>query len=661
MHFKIKNVILWPKNKDNNLVNIEFDLFRVNVITGGSSRGKSAIISIIDYCLGSGVCRIPTNVIRDKTAWFGVIVELSEGKKLLLARKEPGNQTVSNEMYMRESSQVDIPYTFDSNVNTQQVKARLDSIAGLTNLGFDEESESTGFNSRASFRDLVSFNFQPQHIVANQSTLFYKTDSFVHREKLRTIFPYVLGAVTDSYLKEKEELKDLNRQLRSLKSELEKRRKIVTQWLAELKSNYVKAIEFGLLNAPFPEDDWMSEVYINYLKQVEIGFDEKIPVIKEGISNRVSNRVTQLEKQEIELSHELYQLKHRYELVRKLEESNLAYKNSVISQLGRMKSVGWFNEHLSQTDNCPFCGSENLIVKDRIARLVDANQNVIARGATINDNYITLSNEAERLRREISAAENSINLLRREVEGLRSKDETTNNSLQNLYSIYRFAGNLQAEIKNYEAFNDNSEITIRIERLEERILEIEESSNESQVKKRLDRARRLISDNIKFYASIFQAEYYQDAIKFDEDNLTLSFISKDGRENALYEIGSGANYMAYHISTLVGIHQYLLKQRQGRSPVPSFLIFDQPSQVYFPDRSFAKTDREQVEREEDVVRVKRIFQAISEAIKRNNSDLQIIVIEHVGEYAWSDFDNIKMLKRWRGNDHDAYLIPTSWI
>ncbi|TIP54350.1 MAG: DUF3732 domain-containing protein, partial [Mesorhizobium sp.] len=38
---------------------IEFDIDKVNVITGASGTGKSAIIDAIDYCLGSTDCRLP--------------------------------------------------------------------------------------------------------------------------------------------------------------------------------------------------------------------------------------------------------------------------------------------------------------------------------------------------------------------------------------------------------------------------------------------------------------------------------------------------------------------------------------------------------------------------------------------------------------------------
>ena len=283
MHFKIKNVILWPKNQENQLVNIEFDLTKVSVITGGSSRGKSAILSIVDYCLAAGVCRIPVRTIRDKTAWFGILVELSDNNHILLARKEPGEHLVSNEMYMKESKNIEIPDTIsESRFNVTDVKHRLDRLAGLTDFGINtsEDSES-GYKSRPGFRDLVSLNFQPQHIVANQSTLFYKTDLFKHREKLRTIFPYLLGAVNNQYLKNSEELKNVKREVSSLNKELDKRKKNVSRWVGELRSNYVKAIELGLLSeAPFPEADWSSEVYINYLKTIQKNYGGRIPLIE---------------------------------------------------------------------------------------------------------------------------------------------------------------------------------------------------------------------------------------------------------------------------------------------------------------------------------------------------------------------------------------------
>ncbi len=80
----------------------------VNVVMGGSRTGKSAVIPIIDYCLGASTCAIPKKVIRTACSWFGIIVETKEGQKLL-ARKNPGAAKASDDMYVLEGRTVEIP------------------------------------------------------------------------------------------------------------------------------------------------------------------------------------------------------------------------------------------------------------------------------------------------------------------------------------------------------------------------------------------------------------------------------------------------------------------------------------------------------------------------------------------------------------------------
>ena len=59
----------------------------VNIITGKSSTGKSAIIEIFDYCMGSSEFNIPSGVITDNADIYFVILSIKE-IFLVLARKE---------------------------------------------------------------------------------------------------------------------------------------------------------------------------------------------------------------------------------------------------------------------------------------------------------------------------------------------------------------------------------------------------------------------------------------------------------------------------------------------------------------------------------------------------------------------------------------------
>ena len=245
MFFQLRKLILWPRSERPPRV-IDFVPGLVNVISGASKTGKSAVIPIIDYCLGAEKCAIPVGVIRESCAWFGIVIDTWEGQKLL-ARREPGNHQFMGDMVLIEAGNIEIPATIlDKNTNVDFVKGTLDRLAGLTSLGFDPESES-GFKARPSFRDLMAFTFQPQNIVANPDVMFFKADTTEHREKLKTIFPYVLGAIDANLLQVRFELDRLLRLLRRKESELRTLVTNTTRWRAEAQAWLRQAVEFGLL------------------------------------------------------------------------------------------------------------------------------------------------------------------------------------------------------------------------------------------------------------------------------------------------------------------------------------------------------------------------------------------------------------------------------
>jgi hypothetical protein len=130
----------------------------VNVISGASKTGKSAVIPIIDYCLASGKCSIPVGTIREACSWFGVVIDTMEGQ-LLLARREPGDARQTGDMFVLEGEAIVIPPAIpEKNSSVDAVKRKLDALAGLSQLGLEPQSDS-GFLSRVSFRDLVAFTF----------------------------------------------------------------------------------------------------------------------------------------------------------------------------------------------------------------------------------------------------------------------------------------------------------------------------------------------------------------------------------------------------------------------------------------------------------------------------------------------------------------------
>ena len=259
MQFQILKVILWSKAGFPPRV-VPFEPGMVNVISGSSKTGKSAVIPIIDYCLASHKCSIPVGTIRNACSWFGIVVETLEGQKLF-ARREPGDARQTGDMFYLEGENIEIPEDNPvKNMSAEDVRRLLDKMSGLSQLALSTD-EDPGYQSRVSFRDLVAFMFQPQYIVANPAVLFFNADTTEHREKLRAIFPYVLGALTPKMLAARWEIERLQRSLRRAQMALEQSRSAARGWGKEIQTWLRQAIEFGLIPADTHiSDDWPTNV-----------------------------------------------------------------------------------------------------------------------------------------------------------------------------------------------------------------------------------------------------------------------------------------------------------------------------------------------------------------------------------------------------------------
>lgn len=155
MYFQVEKIILWSKKVQYSYKTVNFCCDKINVITGASRTGKSAIIPIIDYCLGDGQCQIPVNTIRDACSWFGIIVKIDE-KKLLLARREPGQHKVTDDMMLMEGEEIEIPEIPGKNTTCKNVRRYLDELARVTFLELNQD-EFNGFTDRPSFRDMIRY------------------------------------------------------------------------------------------------------------------------------------------------------------------------------------------------------------------------------------------------------------------------------------------------------------------------------------------------------------------------------------------------------------------------------------------------------------------------------------------------------------------------
>lgn len=149
-------------------------------------------------------------------------------------------------------------------------------------------------------------------------------------------------------------------------------------------------------------------------------------------------------------------------------------------------------------------------------------------------------------------------------------------------------------------------------------------------------------------------------------DLSIRIVGRD-RKDWLWEIGSGANWLSYHIAVTAALQRFFLMS--PAHPVPHLLVYDQPSQVYFP-RRLAEEGRASVEDHEspepfeeklldkDIEAVRKVFNVLANEVALAKSRLQVIVLDHAAEDVWGGIEGLNVVEDWRDGKK---LVPQSWI
>jgi len=656
MFFQIKEIILWPKNRSFKPRRLTFKPGLVNVISGSSRTGKSAIIPIIDYCLGSEKCSIPVNTVRDACAWFGIVVQTEFGEKLF-ARREPGDSKTTGDMFVIEGASIKVPVeTPNRNTNADAVKRTLDELAGLTALDFDSVSTSSGFRGRPSFRDLTAFIFQPQNIVANPDILFYKADTYEHREKLRTIFPYVLNAVTPEILAQQHELSQIQKELRRKDNELQTIRGVSERWIAEIQAIATEAKELGLVgNVEISILD--KDQLIDILHNVVSASKDEVLVTEETISDAIQELVG-LQKEESGISLKLSSLRKRLVEMTNLKESTSQYKDALQVQRDRLAISEWLHNVGDSEQICPICGSSLSSSSEHLSALYQALQDIEQSAGDFKTVPAAFDREFERIKTEIRLETEHLKAARIRREALETTSESARQRQYDSLRVARFIGNLEQSLQVYERLGRDNELETEVEDLQKRVADLEKEISEGEVRGRTKRAIRNINLLAGRLMPQLDTERPNDPISLSVDDLTIK-VEGSNREDYLWEIGSGSNWLSYHVAISLALQQFFLSL--PRNSVPSFLVFDQPSQVYFPKRLAASDTEEDTNallRDEDVVAVQKIFQVLSNAVQESRGNLQIIVLDHASEDLWGDIHGIASIEEWRDGKK---LVPIEWL
>jgi hypothetical protein len=222
--------------------------------------------------------------------------------------------------------------------------------------------------------------------------------------------------------------------------------------------------------------------------------------------------------------------------------------------------------------------------------------------------------------------------------------------------IERFIGRLEQALVTHDRSDESSELSAEVDRLREEIDNYRVIYSEDQVRRKTQNALRVIEQFASQIVPSLDAEWPEAPLQLLIDDLTIKVIHSD-RADYLWEIGSGANWLAYHVAMTVALQRFFLAE--PNHPVPGLLVYDQPSQVYFPRGVGADSDdAPHIVRDEDISAVRAVFQTLGKEVVRAKGRLQVIVLDHAGPDVWGEIDGVALAEEWRG---DLKLVPPEWL
>ncbi|WP_236217247.1 DUF3732 domain-containing protein [Pseudomonas rhodesiae] len=649
MKLQIEKLILWPKN-GSQYREVKFTAGAVNVISGSSKAGKSAVIPIIDYCLASEKCGIPVGTIRNTCEWFGLLVNTDEGLKLF-ARLEPGKQRSTDDMFVLEGEAISIPARIEGkNSNRGIVKDILNRLSGLPNIGFGDDVRY-GFKSRPSFRDLMAFTFQPQNIVANPDVLFYKADTTGHREKLKDIFPFILGAVTPQTLLASWEMKDLERKQKELKSALNALAVASARLRGEANSWYFRAREYGLvaIDSVLSEEWPVAVEQLNaILQKTSQDARPKLETIQASITT-----IGELRAREELIAANLFSGRQKLNQLSGIQRDADAYLSALETMKERLSLSTWLKCLASKDDaSSPALGAatdSSSVELDALCEALVGIENTARATPAVS---ASVESELVRLKNAVREDAEELEAIRKEIRAIELIDTQAKGQALREADIDRYLGRLEEAVKNYKEAQFDSSLAKDLKAIEDRMAELSPLVSIDVVRAN---TRKILNSLSEYCANItpsLDAEWKDARIGLSITDLAIK-VRHDGRDDFLWEIGSGANWLAYHVAMLLALQKLFMSKKSVEHPVPHFLVFDQPSQVYFPVKRAAQVEEEHELNDEDRVAVRKVFQAFANAVNSSQGRLQIIVLDHADVGVWGKIPGVVLTEEWR----DKKLVP----
>lgn len=339
----------------------------INIITGKSSTGKSALIEIFDYCFGNSEYTVPEGVITENANIYFIVLGIKE-TFLILARKPNEKRAFIKEVTeMPKLKELNQEY-FDSSyfIGLKEYKLELGRYFGIDIIDIDEDLSQRLFRRnnakkpRPTVRNFTSFMLQHQNLIANKHSLFYRFDEKEKREQTIEQFKIFAGYVSQEYFTKRQELNEIEIELKrlGLKLTVEENEKVIKkEEIDSLLKEYSAITGINLIDTQAEQIVATPMLSINKIETSRITVNENADeYMKQLKSYEQSKNILLAEKRELEIKLREIDLSIEYANKYKDTAENTFYLNTL-------------KVHYSE---CPFCKNNNTNLLGEANKLQEA-------------------------------------------------------------------------------------------------------------------------------------------------------------------------------------------------------------------------------------------------------------------------------------------------
>lgn len=642
INMQIRRIILYKSKTE--VRELKFELGRLNIITGESKTGKTALIDIVDYCLGTSECPIADGVREKNVIWFSVVFQFDK-EQIFVARRNPNSigQKSTTDVHVELGADVGIP-DFDSiipNNNLDGLRSLLASKIGLSENVHTPE-KPTRDPLRVTINHSRIFCFQPQYTIDQPDHLFYHQTNEHVPQAIRDTLPYLIGAVREDSLKLEHQLaekrKEYNRLLRLQKDAERMTTKVRSQAIelaqeAKLLGLIDSDIEFqttkDALKSLYEVLDWSGE---------------------EQDLNGANDSMNLLVARKRDLKQELGKLNEDISITEKYADEADGFSEETRAQQRRLSSIGIFNNHDGDEDqikNCPLCGNQLKHEVPGANQINNALEKLNASLISSNRESPRLRGYLEKLISERAEIKDELRSINRQISAIYQEQS----ELRNIRDLHirrgKVIGRIELFIESADLEEPKSDIGSRIRKLEQEIQDLEAAIGYDEKQQRINSILNKVNLQMSTWTNLVDLESPEVPLRFDLRRLTI-FSDKDHGPIPIDQEGSGANWVSYHLLIHMALHKHFVNSNR---PVPHFLFLDQPSQAYYPAR-YEEVSGEYQQSNDDQM-VEKLYDFVDKVVKELQPNFQVIITDHARLPKYSQ----SILEEWRNGKR---LIPASW-